>query len=495
MSSQPLTAALRQAQTNLLSTDEFDIHGALRAMLAEIGFAPEDTGGQIRFRGLDPIMPSTVRLGGAAALALVQQSVVAARLWHMRRGEGQDIDIQLAQAIRRLAPMLEFRWETLNGYPPAMPDRGVLHLLSCYGTKDKRKVLPANVYPTLKSKMLALLDCADNPAALERATQRWNADDLEQAAEEQGIVMATVRTLDEFMTLPVYEYLASRPLIEIEKIGDSAPEPLPTRGIQPLSGIRALGTGHVIAGAGIGRSLASLGADVLNVWRSNEFEQDPLYFTANVGTRSARLDLRNAPGSTRMRELLREADIFFANRRFGLLQSVGLSAEQAVKTRPGLIHVTVSTHGEGGPWEKRPGFDQVAGAVTGMMAFEGTPDEPKLPPTSIVNDYLVAWLGATGAMAALARRAVEGGSYRVHVSLTRAALWILSLGLFDKAYVRKVAGQAGEHALIDPELFQADTPCGLYQGVTETVHMSRTPRHFTTVLVPYGSSQPVWLPR
>jgi hypothetical protein len=107
----------------------------------------------------------------------------------MRRGEGQDIDVHLAQAIRRLAPMLEFCWETLNGYPPAVPDRSILPLLSCYGTKDERKVLPANVYPALKSKMLALLDCADNPAALEHATQQWNADDLEQAAEEQGIVM------------------------------------------------------------------------------------------------------------------------------------------------------------------------------------------------------------------------------------------------------------------------------------------------------------------
>ncbi|WP_345034732.1 hypothetical protein [Kutzneria kofuensis] len=52
----------------------------------------------------------------------------------------------------------------------------------------------------------------------------------------------------------------------------------------------------------------------------------------------------------------------------------------------------------------------------------------------------MSWLMATGAAEALARRAVEGGSYRVHVSLTRAALWILSLGVFDKAYAASVAG-------------------------------------------------------
>jgi crotonobetainyl-CoA:carnitine CoA-transferase CaiB-like acyl-CoA transferase len=163
--------------------------------------------------------------------------------------------------------------------------------------------------------------------------------------------------------------------------------------------------------------------------------------------------------------------------------------------RPGLIHVTVSTHGDSGPWSDRVGFDQVAGTVTGMVAAEGSLAEPKLPPTSIVNDYLVAWLGATGAMTALARRATEGGSYRVHVSLTRAAMWIMSLGLFDKDYVTATVGTGGDHELIDPQLFTSLTPHGLYQCVTENVTLSRTPHHYTNVLSARGADQPVWLPK
>jgi hypothetical protein len=356
-------------------------------------------------------------------------------------------------------------------------------------------MIPANIYPGLKSKMLEVLDCADNPNAVRRALARHDADELERLGEEQGIVMAKVRSIEEFIGTEAYAWLASRPLIEIEKIADGPPEPLPTRGLQPLSGIRALGMGHVIAGAGIGRSLASLGADVLNVWRPRSVEHDAIYYTANVGMRSTRLEPREPRGAALLRALLEQTDIFFANRRHGLLAGLGLDLETATKIRPGLIHVTVSTHGEGGPWARRPGFDQVAGTVTGMVAAEGTLEQPKLPPTGIVNDYLVAWLGATGAMVALARRATEGGSYRVHVSLSRAALWILSLGLFDKGYVKSVAGSAGAHALVDPELFTARTPCGHYQGVTETVSMSVTPRRFETVLVPRGSSDPVWLPR
>jgi crotonobetainyl-CoA:carnitine CoA-transferase CaiB-like acyl-CoA transferase len=128
--------------------------------------------------------------------------------------------------------------------------------------------------------------------------------------------------------------------------------------------------GHVIAGAGIGRSLASLGADVLNVWRATEFEEDPLIATANVGVRSTRLDVRDPDGQATLRALLREADIFYANRRPGLLTELGVDAEQAFAVRPGLIHVTASCHGETGPWARRVGFDQVAGTVTGMVAAD-----------------------------------------------------------------------------------------------------------------------------
>jgi len=112
---------------------------------------------------------------------------------------------------------------------------------------------------------------------------------------------------------------------------------------------------------------------------------------------------------------------------------------------------------------------------------------------AVVNDYIVAWLGNVGTLAALRRRAVEGGSYRVTVSLTRGCLWLLSLGIFDKRFAHATAGSSEEHTYVAPDLFTAETPMGHYQGVTEQVEMSRTPGSYRTVLVPRGSSQPVWL--
>uniref|UniRef100_UPI0036F38FA9 hypothetical protein n=1 Tax=Fodinicola feengrottensis TaxID=435914 RepID=UPI0036F38FA9 len=111
----------------------------------------------------------------------------------------------------------------------------------------------------------------------------------------------------------------------------------------------------------------------------------------------------------------------------------------------------------------------------------------------VVNDYVTSWLMAAGIVEALARRAVDGGSYRVHVSLTRAALWILSMGIFDRPRALRTAGQGTEHAYLDPETFVADTPLGRYQGVTDQVSMSQTPGHYDTVLVPRGSCRPEWL--
>jgi crotonobetainyl-CoA:carnitine CoA-transferase CaiB-like acyl-CoA transferase len=131
--------------------------------------------------------------------------------------------------------------------------------------------------------------------------------------------------------------------------------------------------------------------------------------------------------------------------------------------------------------------------VSGLFSIEGTPTEPKSPPIIPICDNVVGWLGTIGVLGALRRRATEGGSYRVVVSLTRTVLWLLSMGIFDKAYARETAGSSEEHTYVPPDVFTADTPLGRYQGVTEQVQMSRTPGSFRTVLVPRGSSKPEWL--
>ena len=243
----------------------------------------------------------------------------------------------------------------------------------------------------------------------------------------------------------------------------------------------------------MGRDMALYGADVLNIWRPHDSEVESFFWDVQVGMRSTILD-DSKEDRAQFNRLLREADVFFANKRPGFLKKHELDAETLCEQKPGLIHATVVLHGENGPWSNRPGFDEIGAAVSGLFAIEGSPSQPKQPPIVPICDNVVAWLGTTGILEALRRRAIEGGSYRVTVSLTRVVLWMLSLGIFDKDYAKATAGSTVEHKYVAPDLFTAETPLGTYQGMTDQVVLSRTPGAFRTVLAPRGSSKPEWLP-
>jgi crotonobetainyl-CoA:carnitine CoA-transferase CaiB-like acyl-CoA transferase len=490
-----LTDRIRDAVAAPAQDDAFDVAAALQEVLAGIGLAIGDGGRAVEFTGADPVVPSTLRLGAASAIALVAKSVAVAAMWRDRTGIGQDIAMDLRVAPHRLCPFYDRRWELLNGFPGATPANPSQALgFTFHRTADDRWMMPLNPYPKLKVAAQKLLGVPDSTKAVAGAVLQWKARDLERAGAETGVVMPLVRTVAEMLDEPHYvEVLAGAPLVEITRIADSEPEPLWRDAEQPLDGVRALGMGHVIAGAGVGRALALHGADVLNLWRPDELEHDVTYMSANVGVRSATLDPRSADGRTRLSELLSGADVFFANRRPGYLASIGADAETAAALRPGIVHATNSLNGETGPWADRVGFDQTAGSLVGMMLLEGSVDQPRLPPILVVNDYIVSWLTAAGVVAALRERAANGGSYRVHVSLTRVALWILSLGIFDQGYARASAGTGAQHAYLDPETFTAETPLGRYQGVTDQVRMSATPGRYRHVLLPRGSCRPQWL--
>ena len=348
-------------------------------------------------------------------------------------------------------------------------------------------------YPQLRARTLNFLRCSESTESISNAILKWNAAKLEAAAAEAGLVMAMVRTNEEFRhELQYRAVLSEMPLITVEKIGDSKPVPLKASGDLPLAGIRAFGMGHVIAGAGMGRDMALYGADVLNIWRPHDSEVEAFAWDVQVGMGSTILD-DSKEDRDQFNRLLRDADVFFANRRPGFLKKHDLDAEALCEQKPGLIHATVVLHGEKGPWSNRPGFDEIGAAVSGLFTLEGSPTRPKQPPIVPICDNVVGWLGTTGILAALRRRAIEGGTYRVVVSLTRTVLWLLSLGIFDKEYAKATAGSSDEHMSIAPDLFTAETPLGTYQGMTDQIVMSRTPGAYRTVLVPRGSSKPEWL--
>lgn len=493
----PLTEKIRAGLASPARTSNFDLHGAVNDVLKDVGMSTADSGGKLTFRGRDPIIPSRLRFGSMAAIALAAKAVGVAALWRLRTGEGQDIDVDVRKALRRFAGFFDLKWETLNGRPPSLGDgSNPFHALPLFReTRDGRQIVALNIYPRLCAHALTFLRCDASTDSVNNAILQWHADDLENAAAESGLVFAKVRTFEEFQReLQYTEVLAGMPWVTVEKLGESEPIPVSKDGKSPLDGIRALGMTHVIAGPAIGRDLALYGADVLNIWRPDDSEIEAFAWDVQVGTRSTILD-HSKEDRAKLDRLLQGADVFFANKRPGYLEKNGLDAEELCAKRPGLIHAQVLLHGDKGPWKNRPGFDEIGAAVAGLFCIEGTPTHPRSPPIIPIVDNMVGWLGTVGILAALRRRALEGGSYRVTVSLTRTVLALMSLGIFDSNYAKETAGSSDEHAYLAPDLFTAETAMGTYQGMTDQTALSRTPGSFNRILVPRGSSKPEWLAR
>src|ERR1700744_71426 len=271
----PLTDLLQTKLRNRETSPEFDFHGAVDRVLADIGLTARDSGGKLTFYGQDPIVPSGFKFGAMAAVGLAARSVALAALWKSRSGEGQDIHVDVRKALRRFCGFFEGRWETLNGRSPLMlpRDNPFFELPLFRRTRDGRHVVSLNIYPGLQARALNFLRCSNSSESIDNAILQWRAEELEIAAAEAGLVFAMVRTNEEVREEPQYtEVLAGMPLITLEKIGDSEPIPFTRDAKVPLEGIRALGLGHVIAGAAIGRDLGYYGADVLNIWRLNDTE-------------------------------------------------------------------------------------------------------------------------------------------------------------------------------------------------------------------------------
>jgi hypothetical protein len=216
-----------------------------------------------------------------------------------------------------------------------------------YPTRDERRMLLMNIYPALKTKALAFLGCNDDPRAIGEAVRKWDAFALEDAMSRTRLQATVVRSPKEFLSEEQGHYVERMPLIEIEKIAGSAPEPFGERPTTPLSGVRALGLSHVIAGSGFGRALAYHGADVLNIWRPNDFEMDFNYYTANIGMRSSIMDIGSPDEMARFKALLREADVFFANRRPGFIERMGLSTDEFVPASSRWISRLTGPKGRG----------------------------------------------------------------------------------------------------------------------------------------------------
>ena len=188
----------------------------------------------------------------------------------------------------------------------------------------------------------------------------------------------------------------------------------------PLTGLRVIELGQLIAGPFASKILAEFGADVIKVeppaggdplrgWRLIH-EGTSVWWAAHArNKRSITLDLRTPEGQDVIRQLAQDADILIENFRPGTMEKWGLGFKDLHALNPKLIMLRVSGYGQSGPYRDRPGFGVIGEAMGGLRYLSGEPGRPPVRVGVSIGDTLSGLHGVIGVMMALRHREQQGG--------------------------------------------------------------------------------------
>ncbi|NPT33601.1 CoA transferase [Paraburkholderia xenovorans] len=439
----------------------------------------------VTLTGADPGLPSVYRVGTLASASIAATGLAAAEYHRLRAGRRQHVTVAMRRA---LASFRSERYLRINdGPPPALRDP----VMGFYETRDGRWIQLHTNFPHHLQGVLNVLGCANGRDAVAAAIRGWDGATLDQTLADAGLCAALIRTPDEWAALDQAKAIAGLPLFEIERIGDAPAESPGQRGAdRPLAGVRVLDLSRIIAGPVAGRALAQHGAQVLMINGPHLPNIAPLVIDNGRGKRSALVDLREAAGREVLRGLAGAADVFLQAYRPGALAARGFGPEELARMRPGIVYVSVSAYGHEGPWAQRRGFDSLVQSASGIAFTERQAagwNEPKHLPCQAL-DHATGYLAAFGAMAALARRATEGGSWHVRVSLAQTGRWLQSFGQIPEGW------KAPEVALDDVRdcLASVESEFGRVLGVQPAEVLDETPAFFALPPSRVGAHEARW---
>jgi crotonobetainyl-CoA:carnitine CoA-transferase CaiB-like acyl-CoA transferase len=452
--------------------------------------------------GADPVFSTRFKVAETGAGVLAAIGVAVSDLWEMKTGRRQatGIDVRHAgAAINSFAYLQNGHGDGTYETVPDSPAAQVGYQISQpFATRDDRWFQPHFGIAHLKDRMLGVLKCEATPESIAAAIRKWDAQTLEDAIAEANACGGMVRDNAEWLAHPHGKALAAQPVVEIEKIGDSAPEPLPTDG-PPLAGLRVLDLTRILAGPVAARTFAEHGADVLMVAAKGMPQIKKFVIDLSHGKRSCYLNLNEAMEAAQLRQLVRSGDVFSQGYRPGVLAARGFGPAELAALRPGLIYTSINCYGQHGPLQDRAGWEQVAQAMVGISYENGHQnghqirhgnggDKPALLPVPAC-DYITGYLGAYGTLLALARRAVEGGSYHVKVSLCQTGMFLYRQGRVD--YGANDIGLSEAEAL--PLQMTAESVYGPIRHLAPVIKFSETRPQWSNPPPALGGDAPAWL--
>ncbi|MGB9367364.1 MAG: CoA transferase [Xanthobacteraceae bacterium] len=452
------------------------------AALWRLADQPDAALDAVSLTGAEPALPSSFAVCSAAQASIAASALAAAELWRLRTRQRQEVSVDMRNAA------IEFRSERYMRVEGKAAGEVWDKIAGLYRCGDGRWVRLHTNFPHHRDGVLKLLRCDYSREAVQRALDGWEAEKLETAAAEAGLVVTMTRSFAEWDAHPQGRAVAELPVFSIERIGDAPPRPLPS-GDRPLSGVRVLDLTRVIAGPVCGRTLSVHGAEVMLVTAAHLPQMMPLVMDNGRGKLSTFVDLREPSGRETLAALARDADIFVQGYRPGAVKGNGFGPEEVARLRPGIVYVSLCAYGHEGPWASRRGFDSLVQNANGINHAEAEAagaTQPKPLPCQAI-DHASGYLMAFGAMTALARRATEGGSWHVRVSLAQTGHWIRGLGRIDGL----AAPDPGLHDVRD-RLEESASGFGQLTAVRHAATMSETPPHWARPSVPLGSHPPRW---
>lgn len=205
-----------------------------------------------------------------------------------------------------------------------------------------------------------------------------------------------------------------------------------------LDGVRVLDLTRVLAGPYCGMMLADMGADVIKIEMPGKGDdarrnapivngESAYYMNLNRNKRGMTLNLKSEEGKKIFRELVKESDIVIENFRPGVMDKLGLGYEELRKINPAIVYGAVSGFGQYGPYSKRPGYDILGQAMSGLMSTSGWPGGKPTRSGTAISDVMGGISCCVGVLAAYVNRLKTGEGEMVDVSLVDSMVSALEI--------------------------------------------------------------------
>ncbi|KAG4259913.1 hypothetical protein FPRO03_12563 [Fusarium proliferatum] len=455
---------------------------------------PQDALRSLELPGDDgtPGLPSSFKIASLAQGTIALSGLLAA-LIHSQRNQ---IPVPKVTVPRKHATV-EFKSErlyVLDGKPAPSPwgPIGGLHKTSD-GYVRIHDSFPNHGYGALE--LLGLPLTADR-IDVTKKTQDWASIDLESVGLDRRLAIYALRSYRQWDMLPQSKVIDDFP-ISLMRIA-SGPAGLPPR-LSPgndkcLRGLRVVEMSRVIAAPLAGKTLAAHGADVIWVTSPGLPDLPTMDRDFGRGKRTVQIDINNTEDRQKLREIIKSCDVFIQGFRPGSLAAKGFGPDEVASLNPGIIYGCMSAFGPKGPWAERRGYDSLVQTCSGMNVSEAEhfgAGEVARPTPCQALDHAGGYLLASGVMAALYRQSVEGGSYRVDVSLAGAMKYLRSLGQYS--------GKSGFEAedfegAFDVEEFleTRQTGFGEMRAIKHSVSIEGAQTSWDVMPKPLGSDQAEW---